>query len=269
MGLPATVVVTGCVSVYQTHISLDRFSRIPDQTYNCDSGEFGGRDRGGGGPDGCEGALRCGCAGSGVGSRGEGQRRERCCGLDNFLGRGLWRLVAVALLSRKRSPIRGRLLRRRLLGGSLLGRGLLRRRLLGRGLFGGRLLGRSLLGRSLLGRGLLGRRLLGRGLLGGRLLGRGLLGGGLLRGSLLRGSLLRGSLLRRNTDTGDLERSIRLALALGWRWSDSRRWWSAASANGDRDSGRGHRDIVKGDGLGRLALLEIVEDTKVAFLQVV
>jgi len=120
-GLPAIVVVTGCVSVYQIHIS--QFSRIPDQTYDCDSGKLGGRDRSRGGPYGYEGALRGGCAGSGVGSRGEGQGRDSCFSLDNL--RGLWRLVVLALVW---SLFRRSLLRRSLLWGRLLWRSLLRRK---------------------------------------------------------------------------------------------------------------------------------------------
>jgi len=64
----------GLPNTYQLWID----SQKSMMTYNRDSGKFGGRDRGGGGPYGREGALRCGCAGSGVGSRGEGQ------GLDGF-----------------------------------------------------------------------------------------------------------------------------------------------------------------------------------------
>ena len=101
------------------------------------------------------------------------------------------------------------------------------------------MLRRSLLGRSLLGRGLFRR---------------GLLGGGLLR--------------RRNRDTGDLERVI--WLALGWRLSGTRRWWRAASRNGNRNSGGGHRggDIVYGNSLCRLCPLRelVVEGGNVTFL---
>ena len=115
--------------------------RIKDKgTYNRDSAKFGGRDRGSSGHYGCEGALRCGCAGSGVDSRGEGAG----LGFDNLLDLGLWRVISLLGLNLRRSLWRG------LLWGSLLRRGLLRGGLLWRGLLRGGLLGRGLLGRSLL-----------------------------------------------------------------------------------------------------------------------
>jgi len=78
--------------------ALDRFSE--SLTYNRDSSKFGGRDRGGGGPYGREGALRCGCAGSGVGSRDEGQGLDARCSLANCL----WRPVLALGWKRSISP---------------------------------------------------------------------------------------------------------------------------------------------------------------------
>ena len=190
--------------------------RIKDKgTYDRDSAKFGGRDRGSSGHYGCEGALRGGCAGSGVDSRGEGAG----LGFDNLLDLGLWRVISFLGLNLRRSLWRG------LLWGSLLRRSLLRGSLLWRGLLRGSLLGRGLFGRSLLG----------------------------------------GSLLRSVGDSNNLERGIRFALR--WRCGLGRRW-STASADGDRNSGRGHGsgDIVYGDSLGR-PVLTILEKTKVAFLQ--
>ena len=190
---------------------------MADWTYDRDSGKFGDGHRGCGGHHGCDGVLLGGCAGGGVGSRGESASCNRGLSFDNLLGRGLCGFVVLG---------RGSLLRGILLWGILLRRSLLR----------GSLLRRVLLRRSLLRRGLLRRSLLRRGLLGRR------------RGGDI-GNLNRGVLRRR-------------------RWgSDFRRWRGTASANGDRNSGRGHRgrDIVYCNGLGRLVLPD--EEMRIALLQ--